>query len=105
MSYKSWLRFSVMLVASYWLSSCLLTAHPTGQNDLLITGSSTIEPLINRIANRYENEHPGVQINIEAGGSGRGLTDTRQGNADIGMISRALAKDETDLSERVTRRL
>ena len=60
----------------------------------MITGSSTIEPLVQEIAQRYEIEHPQVEVEVEAGGSGQGLTDTYAGNADIGMVSRAI--QETD---------
>ncbi len=64
---------------------------------LLITGSSTTAPLVSAIAKRFQAQHPGVSIEVQAGGSGRGLTDARQGKADIGMVSRALGEAEQDL--------
>lgn len=55
-------------------------------------------PLALEIAKRYEHEHPGVRVDVQTGGSSRGILDTRRGLADIGMVSRALKADEKDLS-------
>ncbi len=68
------------------------------QGKLILTGSSTVAPLVNEIAKRFEREHPGVRIDVQTGGSSRGITDARRGTADIGMASRALAVDESDLT-------
>ncbi|RMD88899.1 MAG: phosphate ABC transporter substrate-binding protein, partial [Alphaproteobacteria bacterium] len=64
---------------------------------LLVTGSSTLAPLAAAIAERYEATHPGLRIDVETGGSSRGITDVMRGDADIGMASRALAASETGL--------
>ena len=65
----------------------------TGQK-LTLTGSSTVAPLIGEIAKRYEAENPGVRIDVQTGGSSRGLADASQGLADVGMISRGLKAEE-----------
>src|SRR5207245_11303884 len=64
---------------------------------LLITGSSTTAPLVSAIAKRFQLQHAGVSIDVQTGGSGRGLTDARHGKADIGMVSRALSEADRDL--------
>jgi len=64
---------------------------------MLITGSSTMAPLVTAIAERFRVLHPGVEIDVQAGGSGRGLADARAGKADIGMVSRALTDKEGDV--------
>ncbi len=61
---------------------------------LTLSGSSTVAPLVAEIAKRFEAEHPGVRIDVQTGGSGRGIADARSGLADIGMASRALKPDE-----------
>jgi phosphate transport system substrate-binding protein len=66
----------------------------TKAQKLTLTGSSTVAPLVNEIAKRYENEHPGVRIDVQSGGSSRGMSDAQQGLSDIGMISRALKPEE-----------
>jgi len=64
---------------------------------LLITGSSTMAPMIQELARRFRARHPGVAIAVEAGGSGRGVSDVLEGKADIGMASRELAPKEQAL--------
>lgn len=64
---------------------------------LTITGSSTVAPLAGELAKRYEAAHPDVRIDVQTGGSTRGIIDARRGTADIGMASRALKPDESGL--------
>ncbi|MGE3163286.1 MAG: phosphate ABC transporter substrate-binding protein [Planctomycetota bacterium] len=68
-----------------------------GPRSLVVTGSSTVAPLFNEIARRFESQHPGVRVDVQTGGSSRGVADVRRGVADIGMVSRALVDSEGDL--------
>ena len=65
---------------------------------LVITGASTLAPLIAEIGKHFESLYPAVRIDVQSGGSSRGVADARQGLADIGMVSRAMKEDERDLS-------
>lgn len=67
------------------------------QRKLVLTGSSSVAPLVNEIAKRFEKNNPGVRVDVQTGGSSRGINDVRAGIADIGMVSRALKPAETDL--------
>src|SRR5688500_19203568 len=64
---------------------------------LVVTGASTIAPLASEIARRFESLHPGIRVDVQTGGSSRGINDARRGIADIGMVSRALKPEEKDL--------
>jgi phosphate transport system substrate-binding protein len=64
---------------------------------LHIAGSSTMGPLLTEIAAKYHLLHPEVAIEVELGGSSRGLEDVRAGHAHIAMLSRSLALSERDL--------
>ena len=64
---------------------------------LHIAGSTTMGPLLTEIAAKYHLLHPEVAIEVELGGSARGLEDVRAGHAHIAMLSRALAPSERDL--------
>lgn len=91
-----------LAIACFWLQSCTKPSTSTQataqtQGKLVLTGSSTVAPLTAEIAKRYEAEHPGVRIDVQSGGSSRGIADTRQGVADIGMVSRTLKENEKDL--------
>ncbi len=93
---KSWsATLGNCLVAILLIWSNLLFAD---ESRLILTGSSTMAPLASEIAKRYEKQHPGVRIDVQTGGSSRGINDARMGLADIGMVSRALNNSEQDLS-------
>jgi phosphate transport system substrate-binding protein len=75
----------------------LLGCSPKAEK-LTLTGSSTIAPVVSEMAKRYEAANPGVRIDVQTGGSGRGIADARTGVADIGLVSRALKAEEGDLT-------
>ena len=83
-----------------WLGGAVIVLFLVGCGEsgstLTVTGSSTIAPLMAELAERYETE-TGIQVDVQSGGSGRGIGDVRQGLADLGMVSRALKADEKDL--------
>ena len=80
-----------------FLSGCQESPAALSTNTIVITGSSTIAPLVAEIGKRFEAQHPGIRVNVQTGGSSRGIADTRHGLADIGMASRALNVSEQDL--------
>lgn len=83
-----WLAATGLLVA--------LTAQAAPER-LTLTGASTVAPLMADIAKRFEQANPHVRVDVQTGGSSRGVADARSGLADIGMVSRALKTDEDDL--------
>ncbi len=54
-------------------------------------------PLIEEIGKRFQSLHSEIQVEVHCGGSGRGISNAREGKADIGMASRALTEKEKDL--------
>ncbi len=85
------------LLALLLLSWGCHEASATRRERLVITGSSTVAPLMSEIAKRFEATHPGSRVDVQTGGSSRGIADVRSGLADLGMASRSLAEDEADL--------
>ncbi|MBD2361009.1 phosphate ABC transporter substrate-binding protein [Anabaena minutissima FACHB-250] len=67
------------------------------QGKLVLTGSSTVAPLAAEIGKRFESEYPDVRVDVQTGGSSRGIADARTGVANIGMVSRSLKDEEQDL--------
>jgi phosphate transport system substrate-binding protein len=65
---------------------------------LVLTGSSTVAPLALELGKRFEKQTPGVRVDVQSGGSSRGVADARSGLAHIGMVSRKLKDDEKDLT-------
>lgn len=87
------------LLRTLCVALSLLNGHAAwaDADRLLLTGSSTIAPLALEIAKRFELENSGVRVDVQSGGSSRGVSDVRTGLADIGMVSRALHDTEVDL--------
>jgi phosphate transport system substrate-binding protein len=83
------------------LGACLLasgSAEAADKRTLTLTGASTVAPLVAEIAKRYESLHRDVRIDVQTGGSSRGVRDARTGLADIGMASRSLYENESELT-------
>lgn len=76
------------------LAQARSSTPPTGK--LLITGSSTMAPMVEKLGKRFRAQHPGVLITVKAGGSGRGVADVLAGQADIGLASRELKLNRTE---------
>lgn len=93
------MRFSVLLIAAASIIPALFTSCSESDSlqSLVITGSSTVAPVVADAAQRYEKEHPGIRIDVQTGGSSRGISDARSGLAKLGMASRALKPDESDI--------
>lgn len=82
-----------------YLLILLVSQYSIANEKLLITGSSTVAPLAKEMARKFESENPGVRVEVQTGGSSRGIMDARRKSSDIGMVSRDLKIKESDLSK------
>lgn len=90
----------VMLTAVFLCTGCGGTSEeaetPLAQSDeefipaerLTFSGSTTVQPLAEKLAEVYRRKTPGAVLEIGAGGSRVGIQAVQEGSADIGMISR-----------------
>ncbi len=60
-----------------------------------VNGSTSVYPVVEAMAEAYQEIHPDVQIAVHSTGSGAGVTSVIEGTSDIGMASRDLDDDET----------
>ncbi len=70
------------------------TADESASGEVTISGSTSVEPAMQAIADAYQEQNPNVTVNIQANGSGAGMQDTIDGANDIGMASRELSEEE-----------
>jgi len=59
-----------------------------------VSGAWALYPLMVKWADEYQKANPGVSIEVNAGGAGKGMADALGGLVDIGMISRDIDKSE-----------
>ncbi len=93
---RKW-KHLLLLVVLLFRTVTAHAAEPFLKGKLLLTGSSTMAPLITHMEQRYRQSHPFVQITVHGISSARGISDTRNGLNSIGMVSRALRENENDL--------
>ena len=63
---------------------------------ITFAGSTTVQPLADKLGAAFQAQHPQLQLGIAAGGSVVGIKAMHDGTADIGMASRALTADEAN---------
>lgn len=62
--------------------------------NLSLNGSTSVGPVMEKLAEAYMGLNSGVVIDIQQTGSGTGITATIDGSCEIGMSSRALKDEE-----------
>lgn len=73
---------------------------PSGLTGTIVVGGSTsVTPVMEKLAEAYEGLNSGVTIEIQSNGSSAGMTAAIEGSADIGMASRDLKDSEKEVLE------
>jgi phosphate transport system substrate-binding protein len=75
----------------------LLISCARSSGGLIIAGSTSVQPFAEILSEEFMRENPGINIDVQGGGSAAGILAAQSGTADIGMSSRALEGDETRL--------
>lgn len=84
--------FTMFLTAIIFMSLC--AALPAAAGTITITGSTTVLPIAEKIAEVYMRQHPDTVISISGGGSGNGIKAIIDGTTDIGNASRFIKEKE-----------
>jgi len=84
--------FRAALLALLFLCSC-----QRDQAGLCVAGSTSVQPFAEALAEEYMEHHPQEKIFIQGGGSSAGIQAVRTEAAEVGMSSRNLMKEESDL--------
>jgi len=64
------------------------------QGNITISGAFALYPLVVKWADEYSKLHPNVNINVSAGGAGKGMTDALSGMVELGMYSKSISEEE-----------
>ncbi len=69
-------------------STSTADASQGASTELLIAGSTTVQPVSELLAEAYMDENPGVKVTVQGGGSGAGISSTEMDIIDIGSASK-----------------
>jgi len=69
------------------------TQAPAG-GSISVAGSTTVQPLAEKLAEAFKAQNPEVQIDVQGGGSSVGVKSAGEGMVDIGTASREVTDEE-----------
>ncbi len=63
---------------------------------LSLSGAWALYPMALKWAEEFQKLNPGVKIDVQAGGAGKGIADALAGMVDVGMVSRNIQPTEVE---------
>ncbi|HML04552.1 MAG TPA: phosphate ABC transporter substrate-binding protein [Methanobacterium sp.] len=72
----------IIIVGAY-----MIFAGGSNQNTINIAGSTSVQPVAEKLAQAYMQKNPGVKINVQGGGTSVGIKSAQDGTAQIGTAS------------------
>jgi len=90
---------AVILITGYFILSGTSFGQ-TGRKPLTgkisISGAWALYPMALKWAEEFQKVHPGIKIDVQAGGAGKGIADVLAGMVDFGMVSRDVHPQEVE---------
>lgn len=92
------LLVAIIIITASCTSSENRKGSKTGElkGKISISGAFALYPMGVKWAEEFQKLHPGVRIDISAGGAGKGMTDVLSGMVDLAMVSREISQSEID---------
>ena len=72
------------------------TVVPGLSGNIAISGSTSLKPLMEKLAAKFESIQSGVKVTVGGGGSGTGYNDAKNGVSDFGMISETFKTEKAE---------
>jgi len=95
LKYKLGIVIAIIIIIAY-----LIFIPSTSYERIQIAGSTSVQPVAEKLAEKFQETHPNVRINVQGGGSSLGISSVSQGITDIGTSSRELkAREKPGLNE------
>jgi phosphate transport system substrate-binding protein len=88
----------VLLLGLLLLGGCANPEPP--RRNMVVSGPRSFQPLLDDLAERFQEDHPDVRISFESTFPNRAVADAREGLADLAVVGRELRTDETGVLAR-----
>ena len=85
-----------LLVSVVALCGCGASAQQAENKSISLAGSTTVQPVAEKLAEAFQATNPDVQIDVAGGGSSVGVKSAGQNTVDIGMASREVKDSELE---------
>ena len=73
----------------------MVFASGSDNSKITIAGSTSVQPVAEKLAQAYMQKNPNVKINVQGGGSGVGIKSVSEGTVNIGTSSKDLSNNES----------
>lgn len=80
----------IVIVGAYFV-----LAGGSSQEKITIVGSTSVQPVAEKLATEYMKTNPNVKITVQGGGSAVGIKSAQDGTASIGTSSKSLKANES----------
>ena len=87
---RQWMLIVCLLLMTELFAGCTQTS----ERSITLTGSTSVTPFAEHLAEIYMRAHPGITINVQGLGSSAGIQAAENGTAEVGMSSRNLEPEE-----------
>lgn len=97
---KNEYKIAIIAIILIIIGGTILSSGSGGSERIDIVGSTSVQPVAEKLVEEYKINHPDANINVQGGGSSVGIKSVQDGSADIGTSSKELDDNEKqDLKE------
>jgi phosphate transport system substrate-binding protein len=95
-------RWAGLLAAGLLLGSlgCGRKGADGPSGTVSISGAWALYPMVLKWKEEFQKLHPDIEIDVQAGGAGKGIADSLTGMVDLGMVSRDVRPEEVEKGAR-----
>lgn len=91
---KNTKKIAIIAIIIFVVAGLAVLSGVGSSEKIDIVGSTSVQPVVEKLVETYKETHPNANINVQGGGSSVGIKSVHDGIADIGTSSRELKDNE-----------
>jgi phosphate transport system substrate-binding protein len=84
-----------IIIALVVIVGAYMVVAPGSGSKVTIVGSTSVQPVAEKLATAYMKEHSNVKITVQGGGTAVGIKSAQDGTANIGTASKAISANDS----------